>query len=454
MGDVVPLDGYTDQIGVSLNGYTLGLNIEENHFFTDGWIADNTLGIVVRNLGEMDNIIRRDTFENMTVGNEAFDRNGMRYDEFDRGLVYLCNTNANVGLNDFFIPDHDTIDVISGTQSWYNRQTYKATGNVFSSTGDAASDFNNRGDLGIKYVYFNLSNQYPDEEFGLTDTIIGIQNPCEPTYCLHPCLISEDFEDQADAFYITHADFESALSHHDTLMATFDRWLLDSNLVGLVRYLELDTTDFDRDTLRAWYGRSESISGDLLLAGDYYDEGEYVNMWDVLDAIPVRYSLATDQVMDLVRLDTIYSIITTGSITSLSSTEMDTLMLYADGYGSSSALARSILSQLDTFFTPRYYIPGDILPRSVKSPDTTVIKIPVYPNPAENTLFIDLPSRYGDEVLLKFYNILGSIIFTWPLHASHNQIELGFQSHIPPGLMVYTISRNNQIISYGKLIIE
>ena len=73
----------------------------------------------------------------------------------------------------------------------------------------------------------------------------------------------------------------------------------------------------------------------------------------------------------------------------------------------------------------------------------------VYPNPAHNTLYIEL-SKQAQAATFALFDLSGKEVFSQSLTSSNTQIQLG---KLPKGVYLYTIFYNNHK-EYGKLLIE
>lgn len=99
---------FPDQIGIYLEGLMTMIDIQENHFSDPdaGLLPQvNTIGICSNNLGGFTNIIRRNTFDHVTISNIA---NGVNNESQD-GLRYLCNTNQGLLAYDIALTDGASI---------------------------------------------------------------------------------------------------------------------------------------------------------------------------------------------------------------------------------------------------------------------------------------------------------------------------------------------------------
>lgn len=461
MGAIQTLTGHNDQVGISMSSYMTGLTIEENKFYLVDALADHTIGISMDQLGEVNNVIRKNKFEDISVGNEAFGRNAnVQGEEINRGLHYLCNENEDVSMNDFYVPGTTLYlgDYIRKDQGQYVNGGILAAGNTFSDTGDPDDgDFANYGDEELNYYYnISVAEEIPTDAVGL-NPIVSPANSCINDYCLEPCLDVEEFENNIETYFNSKAAFELAIDEEEFGDASYYRMKMDSACHSILQYLTYDTLNYKQDSLRAWYLRSQSIAGDLLLAGDFFGAGDHTHGNKTLDSIPSHFDLTSDQVIDLRRIKYVYGVLTTKSPFDLNATEIDSLHLFSKGVGASSALSRSALSLIDTIYSPRYYIPGEVTPRSSTKEISNFNLgnwIPVYPNPTSDLLYIDLSEVKGDNFTMEFLSMDGRSHGMTILNRGLNEVILQNVFGDQSGLYIYKINAEGKTIGLGKVLIQ
>lgn len=459
MGSTHELPEDEDQLGISLSGYQMITNIEENTFIVTEGNADFTLGIVANNMGEMDNEIRRNTFNGLSIGNEAFNRNAQEDMLLNNtGLHYLCNDNINVQGFDFTIPVEGSKNFIRHQQGVLGQPAPVSSGNTFSRTGeDGIGDFTNEGERLISYYQNPLGADEVLEEY--TDaTILPLdlgEPQCEETVCMHPCIATEDFSDEVGYYNSNLEDYSDALSEDEFEEAAYYLSAMHKNLSNITRFIESDTSGFNRDSLRKWYRRHAGVTGELLLAGDYFDAGLTTLASNTIDSIPIRFTLGDDQELDIARVGRVYDIISARSIYSLTSTDIDSLNLFANEFGASYSLARSILTLLDTVFTPRYYMPGELTPRSSESEDVKngeISQAIAYPNPTFSSFYVEVPSDYPLITDFELINLDGQKVLQAKLVHGINKIEVGGQQKVASGIFLYRIFSESKMMTSGKIL--
>ncbi|MBK9983623.1 MAG: T9SS type A sorting domain-containing protein [Saprospiraceae bacterium] len=467
-GDLQQVNTSDDQLGIKAVGPIQNIDIQEDTFDLVGEMAENTLGVVMENLGTKNIIVRRNYFHGITIGDEAFGENAQHDLKTLSGLAYECNENSHVTAFDFYVPDsRNERDIIRKLQCNNGFSQFLEAANTFSNYGDPdEGDFSNHGNFApmqvlveyhpVDYFYHvNNSSDKPDKYFGIQNLVEGLPNACLPNDCLQPCLSSVDFSDEVDSFYTYWEDFNIALANDDQDGVAFHKCKADSSIDKVTRYLELDTANFIRDTLRAWYLRDSSISGDLLLAGDFFATGDYTEMDDVLDNIHDRFDLSRFDSFEIERIKYAYDILTARSINSLTSSDIDSLLVFAASPGYSTAIARGILALSgDTILTPAYYIPGEVDPRSNQNTKSVNMaeasQLLLFPNPTGDNISIFVEAKVQDPVLV-VYDLNGMAISRINLHGGLNDISI--QKDWKPGLYYCSLIGKGIPIRSGKFVV-
>lgn len=75
--------------------------------------------------------------------------------------------------------------------------------------------------------------------------------------------------------------------------------------------------------------------------------------------------------------------------------------------------------------------------------------VKVFPNPANEIIFLELPAPPASNTILNLYNIFGDHITSFSLKKRLNQLNIG---EIPTGMYIYTILKNGSQASKGKII--
>lgn len=155
----IQIEDYT--IGIVLDGGCTGFTVEENTFSSDNQLPPEefmTFGIWVNNSGEEENLIYRNTFNNIFCANYA---SGTNFNSLNSsiGLKYECNTNSENDY-DFYVETDGGIASIQGSQT-------QTAGNIFSVQIEPPYHFNNKGVWLTDYYHADIPAETPIYNHGL-----------------------------------------------------------------------------------------------------------------------------------------------------------------------------------------------------------------------------------------------------------------------------------------------
>jgi hypothetical protein len=145
------------EYGIYINVST-GFKIEENTFVNSQQLFNKTYGIAIKNSGEVDNQVYKNSMSNLKYG---FSSMGINKDPIDPlvGLQFLCNNNSNNSLFDFNVSGSSANTGIRTFQGTY--YPFPPAGNSFSHTNNnPESDYHNKSNFPIVYMY-NLNGDLP-----------------------------------------------------------------------------------------------------------------------------------------------------------------------------------------------------------------------------------------------------------------------------------------------------
>ncbi|MDX1478130.1 MAG: T9SS type A sorting domain-containing protein [Saprospiraceae bacterium] len=481
LGSLPDTSVMADQIGVYLISAIAGITIEENVFHEVDGNTANTLGIVTWDLGEFDNYIRKNTFDEITIGNEAFGQNAIS-DGAETGLRFTCNVNTDVTSMDFYIVDTSIVAFSSICADQFDYDTaglQLATGNKFSETGNEDyGDFNNRGhNVTLEYGYDDEGeNEEPIDYFGIdsANILIRDKNECAQNYCVAPCLTPSEFDNQQERYYESrdsfdaiYPDYKEAVAEEDSVAAdslsrllSFYQSEMDLSSSLLATHILVDTTGISSDSLDAWYSRMSCPAADLMRSGVQLNAGNDSVALDLLDSIPEWNNLNQAQEEDIERYHEIYSIVGRTPVDSLPAADVDSIeSIGNEEYGYAWALSKAILMLYDEHFDPIYYLD----PTSSRKPyyldpvKPTPVKpnadVTIYPNPSDGNLTIEVSKGVTrDNLHVSFYDMSGKEIASQDLRIGSNTVVLQ-QSERPSVTVFYRILNNDGLVHAGRLVI-
>jgi len=127
-------------------------------------------------------------------------------------------------------------------------------------------------------------------------------------------------------------------------------------------------------------------------------------------------------------------------------------------YGPAVFMARALLSEGDTIPYPyrnECEIPYSTGKWEGENPsqqegDEAQAEIKVYPNPASNSLTVEVPLQEGDKSYIEFWNTTGIRTKLYKINSVSSRLNL---SEFAPGVYFYTVYINQQLKKSGKQII-
>lgn len=309
--------------GVEISDKTTGFDFSRNNFYYDEpekIPLEILIGTDCIALGtDMDNIIFKNAYSYLTIGNRASGNNG----NAAGGLLYLCNTNQNL-KTDFLIAGGS----IRKTQG----EMGLPAGNVFSV--DTVCTIVNNGATIDYFFYDGDTRQTP----GMATTLPG--SPCssitgfetqavnhpngncaDPDTTCFPCPephLAEwktRFFENRQQWQTQKAAFPFMTGEQQRAAAadTIRRLRLAMNRDGsrILMHYSLDTLSINVDSITRWLALAETYSTDLRLARHYFFTGDYPAFDSLWSFIPSRYDLDESSEDELTRLGEVYDTLRT-----------------------------------------------------------------------------------------------------------------------------------------------
>jgi hypothetical protein len=267
----------------------------------------STIGLLAYNTGSDNNLLRRNSFQELNVANQAELSNRHPIDEF-LGLQYWCNTNTGHNNFDFLVWDQG----IAGVQG----ENGNATKNVFShpNTGNPNTtyeDFNNQSTnpSPIKYYHLNSTSEIPQDGYYFN---IDPEIATETVVC--PDENDDDKRLTTGEEQQLVQDFNNARTSNQNQRATYNALPSGSSLapelekqiagsIGtmhriaerIIRSELADTNDLNLPKIRFWLANKESQEAEYTIVETYLWEGDTLRTRQVRDSIPIKYLLTDAQ---------------------------------------------------------------------------------------------------------------------------------------------------------------
>ncbi|MFT4668165.1 MAG: hypothetical protein ACI9XB_005146, partial [Gammaproteobacteria bacterium] len=269
-----------ESIGVRINGGT-GYTVEENDFLGQGRKRERRyVGILVRETGGDDNEIRRNTFDELYVGNLS---NGVNRGSgtFDSGLRYSCNINLGNNIFDFCVPNEPLSPNFDYGIAQNQGSNAEPTGNEFSYNGNnSESDFLNQSPNEI--FYFHAFGQAPvDFTFGNFSPIpTQNNNICNIDF---PQIIGPNPQGESEA----RENYRIGLEARALLLETLGNNIDGGNTYLLLSQIAQATSANSNQLVAMLNSNSPWLSKEVLKAtADRSDIISHSEMYDLLMANP------------------------------------------------------------------------------------------------------------------------------------------------------------------------
>ncbi len=423
-GDFIP-----GQLGIGMFDNLNGFTLEENEFVGVS-SSVRTYGIICAQLGEFSNVVRRNKFTNVTLSNGALSKNAEEGAFPPRGLYYDCNTNIDIAEYDFSV-----LGTIRSEQGLQIAPTiYRPAGNKFSYTGSPSDrDFANPFG-GVNYYYLqNTTNEQPIDFFGITPIQQASANGCEMVYCNLPCTephegdiatIKQGFHHSKANYSEAKSNYESALSHNEPAMAAqfrqeagHYRQRMDTAAFAVLNMMLVDTLNtYVGDSIRQWIQNLGTLGAELSWAGDFLAIGGLETANEIMEDIPVNFSLSTAAETDIDQVKSLFEQLSLYKPYNLSRQTMQQLEVLAlDTIGFAPPLARNFLRLNGRDFPP-YILPEIGERHQPGKPNFNVgkLNVAVFPNPAQDYVVFSLQTNLEIAFNITICDPIGKIV--WEYH--------------------------------------
>lgn len=201
-----------------------------------------------------------------------------------------------------------------------------------------------------------------------------------------------------------------------------------------------------------------SIAADLMLSGSYLNALQDSMALDVLDSIPDWHDLPQDRHDDIERVHEIYTIIERNTPDELVTADVDSIRSIGnESYkGAAWAISRALLLLYDEHFEPLYFVPDTSSRRPGFSPvpkgiPNSIATPTIYPNPAQGTFVVQVPSETSGTLEFELVSTLGETIFRRTILPGLNAMTLN--SDVTDRVLFYRIFKDEHLWTSGKLLL-
>lgn len=456
-----------DQFGTWFRNPFAVLSLTSNLFLPGTFTHINpgfTIGSFAQNTGNFNNVFSQNKYHQIDFANLANENNGGK-----DGLHYLCNDNFPPQIYDFAVEQDGSIREDQGQGNTFTAG-FRAAANTFSYTngnnGDF-SDFSNEGGV-VRYYWRNAINEEPLDFLDLNELLTPTGAYCaEREICPEPCYTTTEITGMKAEYYTQKTAYAAALDSANQAqqaanIVLYQQYAIQANaikdrmdfLVGSILLDEENNTN-QPDTVRKWMGNFNLVEADYFVAQNFFDHGRAHSADSVLLVIASKFTLNSEQLQETANMRQILALLTGKDAYALHETTQAALLPYAQHeFSISGAWARSILLHYGNWFPPTYKLPNPSAERTSPSAvqrqgkKTSHIK----PNPANQTLQIELPDSKGAGNLFIFNN-LGTLIATSDISADDHTKFLDARNW-PSGIYFLRVVRGDKLLFVEKFIVQ
>jgi len=450
-------------------GHT-NITVQENLFKLDDNAPSDIqdthilLGTDIFYIGQANNAIRRNTYKDLSSGNQAFGEGAEPLQT--TGLHYLCNTNENnVSYAGNFLNnasyDFNVLQVMVALpppglrliQGFIdpNINIPISAGNTFSHINALESDFGYNAAAGIRYFFPNgVIPETPMTFTPLPKIVLQNNAPtnnCESILCDRPPCKSEA-QLAADKQAITPAktQYNNLRSLYLSDPTGPNAQAQMASMTALQEVIQGNTFDILTDILanengtlsdyRYWLGNMDAYETDLELVRSYTGTAESSAAVAKLNEIPSKYQLSGDLLVEFNQYQVLLSIVrqhyqTGGDKYNFPTATLGTFQWYAENspHARVRGLAKQILVIYGITYPPESSagFGGGGEERQAEQNPLSVKGIQLVPNPASQTVAIQVDKNLANassDILVTVVSIIGATLIERNFNASSEYFNL------------------------------
>ncbi|MBL7825600.1 MAG: zinc-dependent metalloprotease [Saprospiraceae bacterium] len=417
-------------VGVQAFGLSANAMVSDNDFVStsNDFDLEELLGTSMIDLGYMNNEVFSNTFNLMTVGNQAGGVNGGQMGEMQfSGLLYECNSNENALDGDFLVEDGQ-VRLVQGEEVPGPNQTVKSTaaGNTFGGT-----EFGFRNDgVELTYYYGNGPNEDPGNQLyssGINKidadnnnlTCGGGTNSCPNPPCPEFALSATktSFFQNKQTWLSKIAAFPNILSPVQKVQeqSAISQLRLELDRAGrtILHSYQLDTVSIKTDSILTWLEYLETYEADYHRARHHFFIGNFIAADNIFSTLPSKYGLTGErlathnQVLEV--FDILYPHLSAGGIVGdLPQTILQDLKPYAVECNEAGFLAGTVLERNGVDLFPDCQAPEN-RSRKFSNPEVFNTEVSVFPNPTSYD--INVVSKSSKLSSVQLFDVNGTSVF-------------------------------------------
>ncbi len=493
----------------SYHGPTCGVSLTNCPYF---YIKNNIFhgeincnyGLIINHSGKNDNIIKNNMFTHLRIANLAFGENSDGLNGI-KGLQFHCNWFEN-NDQDIVVSDYD---IETGSIRYIQGELGMGCGNIFTDNGFSLTSDN------YSFQYHYKNNSHRENPFHVPLNIqtvanddhlcnqIGLENPLiappevpfnwQNTLYDYYNLISTSLENTKRSYqergyydipidwymYFNEEVIPDELAHQVSLY--YEITNLQSQLSGICQtalYCIYNDSLFNTSLYHDWLIRTHTPETDYLLAESYYENGNFNECFQIINAIPGSYEgyneienqnyLSYYNLKEYLRINEM----TWSDLEEESAEKSQLFDIASSGINEAACVARAIVNSFfdvsyEPLIQPNFLIDlcmyiinlnndsslipiNDLFEEPKQNNYTTSIdQIPekensltIYPNPASTLLTINNGNQIIREISL--CDVLGKEIKTYTINASKTDLTI---SHLNKGFYFLRILTDKGMVN-------
>ncbi len=477
IGDVPIFDLIPEIFGVLLQYKHSTFTLQENNFeraeniLQDVQDISQLIGSRAYYILETDNLIRKNYYKNLTIGNEAVGDN-TNFFGFT-GLRYLCNENQNNNTYDFNVRVGKGIRNIQGTLEIVPPiETRIPAGNIFSHINLPESDFRNEGQNAVNYYHRQL---IPETPLTFTTPIQVVleftssDKQCESIYCNPPCRSEQQLSLEKQSIVTAKTEFNnvysSFLQHPNGPNAGAQK----ISMAALQEIIQTNTFDVllhiianegSLSDYRYWLGYMDAYETDLELANSYIGTGEFAQANAFLSSLPTKHNLSGEMLTEFSDYRAVLNVMQThlqsgGSKFNLPTTDINSLKNYAENnvHVSVRGQAKAMLAMYGILYPPEQV--NESGNRAGQRTQSRTDGFRLAPNPADQTVWVIFPhiDSLSDHIgQLSIYSIHGRLLHQQETLVAEGGVQLSLAGQ-PEGCYFIQVRLSNGEFATLPLVI-
>jgi hypothetical protein len=394
-------------------------------------------------IGEEDNLIRKNYYTNLTIGNESVGDNANP--QGTKGLRYICNENQNNNTHDFKVTNGKGVRSLQGEMTIGPVLGLIPAGNVFSHINLQESDFRNTAVNNIQYIHRLVVPETP-MTFTVNKVVLqmDIDDPqCGSNYCYPlPCRSDEQINQAKQAIIAAKSEYNTvyasytqqpngpnAAAQRNTMTGL--QAVMQDNTFAVLQHIE--ATEGSLSDYRYWLGYLDAYETDLALAKNYIGAGEYAQASTLLNAMPSKHGLSGDNLSAFNDYRAVLNILQAhlqsgGDKYSLPSAGINAIKWYAENnsFAQVRGQAKAMLAMYGILYPPES-VPETGNRSAVPQASAVVNIFTLSPNPANESVWLGIGADVSKKHLTgqaSLFSVHGQLLFQQNIVGGETGIDI------------------------------